>query len=165
MTTLYKLGDDLEIIAQQVQELLDDGADPNSNQIQEMLNEMVGADDEWREKATRVAFYIKNTMADVDAIDDEIKRLTAKKNKLKKSTAYLENTLIAQMQKFDLKEIKNPLLTLSLRQNPPSVLVHNEESVPMDFKKVSYTVDKTAIKRAGGADGCEIVNTIKLVMK
>ena len=162
MTTLYNIGEDLAKIAEQIQELLDEGAEPNSNQVQELLLEMVGADDEWKAKATRVGFYIKNTLADANAIDAEIKRLSAKKAKLIKSTKYLEDTLIAQMTRFDIQEIPNPTLTLKLKRNPPSVVVIDEDKIPEQFKRIKYEVDKTAIKKAGGVDGAEITNTFGL---
>lgn len=162
MTTLYKLGGNLQELAEQIQELLEDGAEPNSNQVQELLGEMVGADNEWQQKATNVALYIKNTESDIDALDKEIKRLTAKKNKLKKSTAYLEELLIGQMTRFNINEVKHSLITIKLRKNPPSVVVVDEDKIPMEYKKVSYTVDKTAIKKVGGVEGAEITNTFGL---
>lgn len=162
MTTLYDIGEDLAKLAEEIQNLLEEGADPNSNQVQELLLEMVGADDEWKGKATRVGFYIKNTLADAIAIDAEIKRLNTKKAKLIKSTKYLEETLISQMTRFGIEEIKNPMLTLKLKKNPPSVVVVDEDKIPQEYKRIKYEVDKTAIKKNGGVDGAEIINTIGL---
>lgn len=163
MTNLYDIGEDLASIAESIQQLLEDGADPTSNQVQELLNEMIGADDEWRGKAIRCAFYIKNTLADVKAIDDELKRLNAKKAKSLKSAMYLEGLLIKQMERFDLCEIKSSTLTLRLRKTPPSVVVIDEDKIPMEFKRMKYEIDKTAIKQAGGVDGAQLTtrNTLK----
>ena len=75
------------------------------------------------------------------------------------------------MKEFGKDEIKNPLLTIKVRENPLSVVIKNEEAVPAQFKteKTTITVNKNAIKLAykdGEAiDGVEFVRTKKLSIK
>jgi len=55
MTTLYEFGTELAVKIENIQELLAEGADPNSNQVQELLMDMVGTEENWKEKAKNVA--------------------------------------------------------------------------------------------------------------
>ena len=47
MATLYNLGEDLNLIVEQIQDLLNDGIDPNDERVQELLEKMVAQEDEW----------------------------------------------------------------------------------------------------------------------
>ena len=75
------------------------------------------------------------------------------------------------MKEFGKDEIKNPLLTIKVRENPLSVVIKNEEAVPAQFKteKTTITVNKNAIKLAykegSTIEGVEFIRTKKLSIK
>ena len=91
------------------------------------------------------------------------------------SSAYssLHDLLLWQMQNFGKDEIKNPLINIKVRENPVSVVVKDENAVPMQFKteKTTVTVNKNAIKLAMKEDaelkidGIELTRTKKLSIK
>ena len=75
------------------------------------------------------------------------------------------------MKEFGKDEIKNPLLTIKVRENPLSVVIKNEEAIPAQFKseKTTITVNKNAInlayKEGTAIEGVEFVRTKKLSIK
>ncbi len=173
MTTLYDLGENLSIIVEQVQDLLDDGIDPNDERVQELLEKMVANEDEWEAKAVNVAKFLNQLSLDESQIDSEIERLTKKKKSLSNTYSSLHDLLLWQMQNFGKEEIKNPLINIKVRENPVSVIVKDENAVPVQFKteKTTITVNKNAIKLAMKEnselriDGVELTRTKKLSIK
>ena len=75
------------------------------------------------------------------------------------------------MQGFGKTEIKDPILSIKVRDNPPSVIVEDESLVPFDYKneKVIITINKTKIKAAFKSgeviEGTNIVNSQRLEFK
>ena len=77
------------------------------------------------------------------------------------------------MQNLGKDEIKSPLINIKVRENPVSVVVKDENAVPMQFKteKTTVTVNKNAIKLAMKEDaelkidGIELTRTKKLSIK
>lgn len=168
MTTLYKLGEELARKAAHIQEQLEEGADPTSNAIQDLLHDMVGTDDEWRGKATNVGKFLKHLEYEQEIINTEIKRLQEKSKKLSKTYDSLHDILLAQMVNFGVDEIKDPVLSIKIKNNPLSVLVKDIESLPEEYKRTKVTVeaDKTKLKQdKPEIEGVEFVNTRKLVLK
>lgn len=168
MTTLYKLGEELAQKAAHIQELLEEGADPNSNGVQELLHDMVGTDDEWRSKATNVGKFLKHLDYEQEIINAEIKRLQDKTKRLSKTYDSLHDILLAQMVNFGVEEIKDPILSIKIKNNPLSVLVDDVEALPDKYKhtKVTVEADKTKLKQdKPELEGVSFVNTRKLVLK
>ena len=173
MTTLYDLGENLNLIVEQIQDLLADGIDSDDERVQELLEKMVENEDEWENKAVNVAKFLNQIALDVSQIDLEIERLTKKKKSLSNAHSSLHDLLLWQMQNFGKEEIKNPLISIKVRENPVSVVVKDENAVPAQFKteKTTVTVNKNAIKLAMKEntdlkiDGIEFVRTKKLDIK
>jgi hypothetical protein len=67
---------------------------------------------------------------------------------------------------MEIDKIKTPLFTVSLQKNPPSVEIVNEDLIPEQFKKVTYTVAKKdileALKNGQVIEGAEIKQTKSL---
>ena len=173
MTTLYDLGENLNLVVEQVQDLLNDGIDPSDERVQELLEKMVAHEDEWETKAVNVAKFLNQLSLDEQQVDAEIERLTKKKKSLSNAYSSLHDLLLWQMQNFGKDEIKNPLINIKVRENPLSVVVKDEKAVPMQFKteKTTVTVNKNAIKLAMKEDaelkidGIELTRTKKLSIK
>ena len=50
-----------------------------------------------------------------------------------------------QMETFGKTEIKNPLLTIKVKENPPSLIVEREDLVPDKFKAKNAPIAATGI--------------------
>ena len=153
-----------------IQELLAEGADPNSNQVQELLMDMVGTEENWKEKAKNVAKYVHQLELESKMIAAESKRIADKAKKLDQTAGYLSNLLLQQMLTFGVEEIKDPVLSVKVRQNPWSVVVKDEGKVPDEFKKkkIVVDVDKRALlqnRETINCEGIEFFRTQRLVLK
>jgi len=170
MSSLYKLGDELQRIAEEIETLLENGVDPNCDEVQALLRKMVGSEEDWQQKAIRVGHYLRSLQAEQTLLREEEKRLAAKRQKLEKSEIYLHDTLLAQMTMFGMDKIVDPVLTIQIKENPVSVVVHDIDSLPEQYKRRTEKVeaDKTRLKADREKiefEGVEFVKTKKLVMK
>jgi hypothetical protein len=95
-------------------------------------------------KVEGIALWIIDLKADAESMRREIDRLTTKKrvteNKIESLKAFLANAL-------DGEKFKSAKCAVSYRKSA-GVVVDNEEAIPLDYWKVHYTVNKTAIKDA-----------------
>jgi len=171
MTTLYDYGSQLSETVEMIQDLLSDGINPDDERVQELLEKMVSEESDWENKAVNVAKFLNQLSLDVAQIETEIDRLTKKKKSNESAHKNLHDLLMWQMETFGKTEIKNPLLTIKVKENPASLIVENEELIPEKFKakKEVVTVNKNAIKQAlkdgESIDGVKLINTKKLSIK
>lgn len=157
MTTLYNLGEDLNETVERIQDLLADGIDSDDERVQELLEKMVSQEENWDNKAIRVGKYLNQLSVDEKQIDAEIERLTKRKKSTANAYSSLHDLLMWQMQNFGKEEIKDATISIKVKENPVSVLIHDENLIPAHYKKekITVTVDKIALKKAH-ADGFEI---------
>ena len=171
MTSLYNIGNELQSIADDVTVLLEQGADPNSDEVQQLLQKMVAQESDWDTKALRVAKFLNHIKAQQEIVKLEVDRLQKKMKQLGSTFDNLHDLLLWQMQGFGKTEIKDPILSIKVRDNPPSVIIEDESLIPNDYKteKTTVTVNKTRIKAAFNAgeqvDGDNIVNSQRLEFK
>lgn len=161
MTTLYNLGEDLNETVEQIQDLLADGIDPNDDRVQELLEKMVAQEENWDDKAIRVGKYLNQLLLDEKQIDAEIERLAKRKKSTSNAYSSLHDLLMFQMQSFGKEEIKDATISIKVKENPVSVIIHDENLIPSQYKeeKVTITVDKIALKKAN-AEGHEIEGAV-----
>ncbi|WP_312969002.1 siphovirus Gp157 family protein [Acinetobacter gerneri] len=171
MTTLYDLGYELAEKVERIQDLLNDGANPENEEIQLMLEQMVAQEDEWKEKSKRVSRFIHQMMLEEKMIDAEAKRLADKAKRTKQTYGYLHDLLLNQMLEFGLNEIEDPVLSVKVRENPWSVVIKDETQIPEEFKKEKTTieVDKRGLlnkrESLGDIQGIQFIRTKKLAFK
>lgn len=110
-------------------------------------------------KAEGYAKAIKNYKAEQDALAEEIKKLQAKKKVCENAIARMKDALSTAMDTFDMPKVQAGLFKISLSKSE-SVNIIDEDAVPMEYKKATYTVSKTDIKNAIGGglvvEGVEI---------
>jgi hypothetical protein len=111
----------------------------------ELFNKLAITQTELAEKSANYGLVILSNEADSKAIDAEIKRLKAMKDGIDSATAKLKETIGFAMQKYELSEVKTPLVKMSFRS---SKSVHIIDESLLDAKYFDYkpTVNKTAIK-------------------
>lgn len=171
MTTLYDYGNQLSDTVDKIQDLLGEGISPDDERVQELLEKMVSEESDWENKAVNVAKFLNQLSLDVAQIDSEIERLTKKKKSNESAHKNLHDLLMWQMESFGKLEIKNPLLSIKVKENPPSLIVERDDLVPEKFKtkKEVVSVNKNAIKQAlkdgEVVDGVKLINTKKLSIK
>jgi phage host-nuclease inhibitor protein Gam len=105
----------------------------------------------FQEKAISVAYHILNTDADIVAIESELERLTALKNRAKKHNEWVRRYLQIAMEQTNTEEIKTATIKLKIQNNPPSVVIDDESLIPDSYKRIipeRKEIDKVAIKDA-----------------
>lgn len=160
--TLYELtGQILEL-----QELMEDDVyEP------ELINDtMESVMYDFQNKADDYVKLIKNIEAQVSALDDEVKRLKSRQEKMKNKVKMLKDKLITAMVATGTKKLQGTVGTLSLRRSTkiPSELTW--ENVPQEYVKteVKKSIDKVSLTSAikeGKVEGIELEETNSLLIK
>ena len=104
-------------------------------------------------KAGNVATYIRMLDTETEAIKAEIDRLRALEKRVDTHATRLRQYLLENMQRAGITRIEHteaPFYRISIRRNPPRVVVDEETFIPAEFvrTKVVEDIDKTAIKAA-----------------
>ena len=93
-------------------------------------------------KIENIALWIINIKADIETAKAEIDRLTTLKRTAENKAESLKNLL---QYTLNGEKFKTGRCSISYRKST-SVVIDNEDLLPIDFKKVSYTPDKKMIK-------------------
>ena len=99
-----------------------------------------------------MACWVKNLSAEADAIREEENRLVKRRKAAETKAANLKAWLLAAMTNEDgtTDKLKTGRVAVSVKRNPPSTVVDDEEMLPWEYKTVKQIVaqDKAAIKAA-----------------
>ena len=142
MTHLYKLTERYNAIL----ELLDTESDIIPED--EIKKSLAAIKDEFQGKVGSIGKLILELKADAVTIDNERRRLEQRKAATLGKMETLKNYLLVEMQAANILKVKEDVVTISVRNNPPSVEVANEELVPSQFIRVipeQREVDKKSI--------------------
>jgi archaellum component FlaC len=126
--------------------------------------------DQLQAKAGNYAKVIANIQSDVDAIDNEIKRLKAMKESKDRAITRLKDAVKNAMLVSGIEKIESPLFKLSTRRSE-SVEVDIVDALPSQFLNIKnvVTADKVAIKDAikGGQNvfGARLIENFNLQIK
>jgi len=128
---------------------------------------LAGIDGEFDAKAISVAAVIQNLNAEALAMKEAEARMAARRRATENRAKHLKEYLLSNMIFMKHTRIKCPEFDINIKSNPPSVKVIDEQLIPDFFKttKEVVSVDKTAIKRAAGCPGVEIVHNKSLSIK
>lgn len=100
------------------------------------------------QKAVSVASFVKNIEASAEAIkaaEAEMRaRRTAIENRAKRIRAYLQD----QMGRTGIKQIECPYFKVSIRDNPPAVVIDAESQIPEEFMRQPETPPPAPDKKA-----------------
>ena len=139
MTTLRELTKDL----MEVQELANNPDIP-PEALADTLNGLEGM---FNEKAVRIGHVLLNGDSDITAIDDEIRRLTARKNVIRNGKDRLRDYLRMNMEAGGITKIECPLFTITLVKPRDVADVFDADELPPKYirTKVTHAPDKKAI--------------------
>lgn len=104
---------------------------------------------EFEEKARNIVALSACMDSDVEAIDAEIKRLTARKKTIQARQEWVKSYLIDNMEKSGISKISCPLFSITLRKPAKAVLIEDESLLPDDCVSVVTTIkpDKKEIAK------------------
>lgn len=132
----------------QLATLADSGEVP-PEQIADTLESLEG---DIREKSVQVAAFTKNLDATADAVREAAKKMLERADRIEKRAESIRQYLLFNMQAAGISKVECPWFTLTVRKNPPAVVIDDEEQLPREYivqpPPPSPRPDKDAIKRA-----------------
>jgi hypothetical protein len=148
---LWELSRDIEALESVIIEIADDETltdEQRETELQRVFARWLGAGDSFRAKAEQVAAYIRHQEALTEARRQEYRRLRTladqSENQAKRLRGYLSKQMLAAGQ----TRIDGVSATISLRKNPPRVLLNCDPSeLPPDLVRVEYHPKLKAIKQ------------------
>lgn len=152
-------------------------AESDSDLDQQMLADTLeGLEGELTLKVQSVGRVIAHQEAMAKAMDEAAANISIRAKRLRARMDSLKQYLLVNMQAANLPKVDSPELVVSLKKNPPSVVVFDESQVPEEFKRTPPPApppvpvpDKTAIKEAlkAGQDvpGCRLEQGMRVEVK
>lgn len=136
-------------LAQEYRELipLAENADDEA-ELQMFFDTLEGLQGEIGIKLENCAAVIAEIGAQADGIRSEEKRLASRRKAIENSIDRLKRYMQDGMDAAQMVKHKGQLFTISIQNNPPSVVVDDEAAVPKGFQRIKVEVDKTAVKDA-----------------
>ena len=137
MTHLYELSNAYKMLMD-TDELTEEELIECVNNVKELFND----------KARNIARLVLSLKADSEAIATEVIRLSARKQAIENRMTWLKNYLTQEMEATETTQIKDEIVSVSLRNSPPSVMVEDEELIPADYWRTipeTKVVDKQTI--------------------
>jgi len=166
---LYELADQYRL-------LIDRGLDTETGELIEKDSEALFSrldeiKDNIGNKAENIGKLWLELQGEAKAVGAEIERLAKHKSRFESNSQWLKDYLLRELPLAKIEQVKRPTVTVTIRDNPPSVNIIDEEAVPRDFKRhvpERWDVDKKSIlenHKAGGeaVQGAEIITDKKRI--
>lgn len=116
---------------------------------QELIDALEVNQEQLQEKAVNYGYVIKQLGHEVNAVNEEIKRLTDIKKRNEKAIERMETAISNAMQLYGIEKVDSSFLKLSFRKSE-SVEIVNEAQLAAEYltTKTTTAPNKTAIKDA-----------------
>jgi hypothetical protein len=118
-------------------------------------------------KVENMAKVVRSLESNVDAIDSEIKRLTAKKSTLQNNVKGIKTYMQESMEQVGKDKIKGQLFNVGIQNNPQSVNVLDEKKINMNYfieqpPKIDKKMLLADLKEGKEVEGAELQQTRSL---
>lgn len=143
MANLYELN-------QNYNNLLDVLETADNDSLKEMIDIALNSvEEDIKTKVDNTVRVLKNFDADIEALKNEEKALVAKRKAIENQKARLQTYLFDFTRATEGKKLKGSIFELSVKKNPPSVVIEDNKYVPVEFitEEVVIKVDKTGLKK------------------
>jgi uncharacterized protein YeeX (DUF496 family) len=165
MTALYELANEYRAAAATLSEL---DLDPQT--IADTLESLSG---DLETKAVNVAKFARNIEAMAAQIKDAEKSMADRRKALEKRADGLRAYILHCMQATEIQKIECPYFALTIKKNPPAVVIEDEAQIPAAFmvqpEPPPPTPDKKAIavslKAGQDVPGARLFAGVRLEIK
>lgn len=123
MSTLYELTNDYTA-------LLEMAEDADEQALRDTLE---GIEGEIEDKADGYAKVLRELDKDSAGLDAEIKRLQAKKTAIANAANRIRTNLQDAMIATGKTKFKTSLFSFGIQKNPPSVVIDDDQEIPIDY--------------------------------
>jgi hypothetical protein len=139
---LYQLADQYLQILEKTDEA------ENDDSLSVLLDSLSG---DIEEKATNVAMYIRNLEASAESIKAAEKQMADRRKALESKSDRIKQYLLENMTRLSIKKIECPYFSISVRDNPESLIVDINAQIPDEYYKQppppDKVLDKIALKK------------------
>lgn len=142
MAKLYDQTDQLKII----DELLEQATDPETQEI--LGSAQAALQNETAETAENYLKYMDELKAKIAYLKNEADRITQKARAAQKRYDWLKVAMEYYLRSTGENKKEIGTYTISIRKNPPKVIIDDEQWLPENFYNIVRTADKTKIKEA-----------------
>lgn len=155
---------ELTIAEQEIWKLVSD-EDVDLETLEDTLQSIEMAKEE---KVEGYAKFMKHLESKADAMREQEKRMSARRKAVENKHKWLKETLEKSFDMWGVKKIEGDLFTVSVQNNPPSVVIDDEEKLPEGYvtieevRKVDKKMILDAIKEGKEVAGCRTQQTRSL---
>ena len=151
-------------------EQLIENDDAEDQQLIVWMNECSG---ELKEKITNITALVQNLEVTSDAIKSAENRMKERRQKIDRRVESIKSYLLNGMKTAGINKIECDYFKISIRNNPPSVIIDDEAAIPMEYLRQpeppAPQPDKKAIlsdiQQGVIIEGCHIERGQSLVIK
>ena len=142
MAKLYEAMEQLKAI----DELLEQMTDPETQEILSSAQEALA--NETAETAENYLKYMDELKAKIAYLKEQADRITQKARTAQKRYDWLKQAMEYYLRSTGENKKEIGTYTISIRKNPPKVIIDDEQWLPDDYYNIVRTADKTKIKEA-----------------
>lgn len=92
-----------------------------------------GLSGDLEEKCTNVALFVRNLEASAESIKAAEKQMADRRKAIESKADNIRRYLFDNMKRCGISKIESPYFALSIRKNPPSVVIDDPASIPADY--------------------------------
>lgn len=124
-------------------------------------------------KIVSYGYVIRNMDVFTDSMKAEETRMAERRKAHEKRVASIKSWLLQNMQLCEISKIECPAFSITLKNNPPSVVIDDDELIPDGYKKLpepppltaNKTMIATALKSGLDVPGCHLEQKQRLEIK
>jgi hypothetical protein len=125
MTSLYVLSNEYQAIQAKLIE-----SDFDEQTIADTLE---GASGDLEAKSINVAMFVRNLESSAEAIKQAEKEMAERRKAIEKKADSIRQYLKENMQRCGISKIESPYFALTLKKNPPAVIIDAPDLIPAEF--------------------------------
>jgi len=149
-----------------------DLSDLNLEEQQQLINDTLeGFTDQFEHKALAIGAFIATLDLEVDALKTMEQRIQLRRKANERKVEYLTDYLHVNMEATKLLDLKDDQIRLTIRNNPPKVIVINETDVPACYKEqeiktlIRKNLIAEALKKGNSVPGAYLQSSTRLQIK
>jgi Gp157 protein len=133
-------------IAKEYEQIINELYDDEGNENPQALAKLEANEIAMEKKAIAIASWIKNMIAEKEAIAEAKRNMYERERSLSKRIDNWKQYIKENMERRGISEIKCPYFILKIKKNPQSVDDYNFDEIPNEYKKVSVELDKAKLR-------------------
>lgn len=149
--TLWEISEEVKDLENQLSKILENTELSNQEKdekSQALFEEWLNSEQNFKDKAVKVASYIQHQEAVTKARKEEAQRIQNLAKQSENKANSLKKYLLNQMEKSGINKIEGKTNKISLRQKPAQLVIKVDyDQIPQQFVHIEYKPDKAEIKR------------------